>query len=172
MLLWSRGSLRITGEFVETDGDGLAEVHGAVLFAGGDAYEPMAVAEVFIREPALLRAEEQGDTVSSEMLAEVMRGLIEAAHRVLQLTKAYGCGPYNESAIFDGFSKRLKLLGFGKQGRSADRGARLAKSEFVGVHDTKVEEAKVAHRAGGGTDVERIARGNEHDSQAIGFGIG
>jgi len=44
----------IAGEFVEAHGYGLAEVHGAMLFAGGYAKEPMAVAEVFIRKTTLL----------------------------------------------------------------------------------------------------------------------
>jgi len=44
----------IACEFVEAHGYGLAEVHGAMLFAGGDAQEPVAVAEVFIRKTTLL----------------------------------------------------------------------------------------------------------------------
>ncbi len=40
--------LGIAPEFVEADGDSLAEIHGAMLFAGGNAQEPVAVAEVLI----------------------------------------------------------------------------------------------------------------------------
>jgi hypothetical protein len=54
MFLWLRDGLDIAREFVEADGYGLAEIHGAMLFAGGYAQEPMAVAEVFIRKAALL----------------------------------------------------------------------------------------------------------------------
>jgi len=49
-----RRSVRIAGEFVEADGYGLAEVHGAMLFARGDTQQPVAVAEVFIRKTTLL----------------------------------------------------------------------------------------------------------------------
>ena len=49
-----RDGLGIACEFIEADGYGLAEVHGAMFFAGGDAQQPIAVAEVFIREAALL----------------------------------------------------------------------------------------------------------------------
>ena len=45
--------LRIAREFIEADGDSLAEIHGAMLFAGGNAQEPVAVAEVFIGKAAL-----------------------------------------------------------------------------------------------------------------------
>ncbi len=41
-------------EFVKADSHGLAEVHGAMLFAGRDAQQPVAVAEVFIRKTTLL----------------------------------------------------------------------------------------------------------------------
>jgi hypothetical protein len=49
-----REGLGIACEFVEANRDGLAEVHGAMLFAGGNAQKPMAVAEVFIRKATLL----------------------------------------------------------------------------------------------------------------------
>ncbi len=47
----------IASEFVKADGHGLAEVHGAMVFAGGDAQEPLTMAEVFIGEAALFGAE-------------------------------------------------------------------------------------------------------------------
>ena len=47
----------IASEFVEADGHGLAEVHGAMVFAGGDAQEPVTMAEVFVGEAAFLGAE-------------------------------------------------------------------------------------------------------------------
>ena len=48
MFLRFRGNMRSAREFVKADGYGLAKVHGAVLFAGGNAHEPVAVAEIFI----------------------------------------------------------------------------------------------------------------------------
>src|SRR6266481_5932104 len=46
--------LGITRQLVQTDGDGLAEIHGAVIFARGDAQQPVTMAEVFVREADLL----------------------------------------------------------------------------------------------------------------------
>ena len=49
-----RDGLAIAREFIEAHGYGLADVHGAMFFAGGDAQQPIAVAEVFVGETALL----------------------------------------------------------------------------------------------------------------------
>ena len=129
------------------------------------------MAEVFIGEATLLRAEKQGNKAAGRMLAQMTRGLVEPADRVLQLPKSYGGGPNNKRAILDGFSDGLELFGFGEQRRGADGGTGLAKSQIVGVHDAKMEKAKVAHGARGGADVERVARGHKHHPQPVGFGI-
>jgi hypothetical protein len=106
------------------------------------------------------------------MLAQVTAGLIEGANRVVQLPLAHGGGSHNETAIFDSFRDGLELLGFGKQRRGTNGGTRLAKSQFVRVYYAKMEKTKVAHGAGGGADVEGVARGHKHHPQAVGFGMG
>jgi hypothetical protein len=63
-------------------------------------------------------------------------------------------------------------LGFAEQRCGADRGTRFAKSQFIGVHHAKMEKAEVAHGACGSPDVEWIARGDEDNPQAVGFGVG
>ncbi len=129
------------------------------------------MAEIFVRETTLLRTEKKSDAARSEMLAQWTAGLIEPADRVLQLALAYGRGPNNKSAFLNGFGHGLELFGTGKQRRGSDGGTRLAKSQFIGIDDAKMEEAEVAHGAGGGTNVERIARRDKNNPQAIGFGI-
>jgi hypothetical protein len=171
MFLRFRGGLRIAREFIEAYSYRLAQVHGAMLFAGGDAQEPMAVAEVFVRKAALLRTEKKGDATAGKTLAEEADGLIEAANRVLQLALAYGGGSHNEGTILDGLSNSLELLGFSEQRRGADRRTRLAKGQFIRVYHAKMEKAEVAHGAGGGPNVEGIARGDKHDPQTVGFGV-
>jgi hypothetical protein len=172
MLLLFRDSLGIAGEFVEANGYGLAQIHGAVLFASGDAHEPMAVAEVLIRKATLFRAEEKRNAARRKAFADERSGLLKAADRVLQLTLPNGGGPNNESAILDCFSEGLELFGTHEQRRGADGGTRFSKSQLVGVHHTEMEEAKVAHGAGGGADVEGIPRFDEDDAQVIEFGVG
>jgi hypothetical protein len=167
-----RNGLGIASEFVEADGHGLTEVHGAVLFESGDAQEPMAVAEVFIRKTALLRSEKEGNAAAGKTLAEETRRLIEAANGVLQLSEAHGSGSDDQRAIRYGVRNSLELLGIGEQRRSANGGTRLAKSQFVGIDNAQVKKTEVAHGAGCGADVEGIAGGDKHDPQAVGFGVG
>lgn len=172
VLLRLRNSLGIAREFVEADGYRLPEVHGAMLFAGGDAHEPVAVAEVFIRKAALLRTKENGGAAACKMFVNVTGGLIEAADGVLQLARAYGGGSHNETAIFDRLRDGLELRSAGKQRSGAHGGTRLAKSQFVGVYHTKMEETEVAHGAGGRANVKGISRGHKNDPQMVGFAVG
>ena len=171
MFFLFRDSLGIAGEFVEADGHSLAQIHGAVLFACRNAQEPMAVAEVRIRKAALLRAKKKGNATGGKAFADEGSGLLKAADRVLQLTLPNGSGSNNEVAILDGFSEGLELSGTHEQRRGADGGTRFSKSQLVGVHHTKMEEAKVAHGSGGGADVEGIPRFDEDDAQVIEFGV-
>jgi len=165
-----RNGLGMAREFIETDGYGLAQVHGTMLFAGRDAHEPMAMAQIFIGEAALFRTEQKGDMAGGETLAEKSGGLIEAANRVLQPSRANGGGSDNERAILDGFGDGLEFRGLPKQRLGANSGTRLAKRQLIGIHDAQMEEAKVAQGAGRCANVERIARCNEHDPQVVGFG--
>ena len=98
--------------------------------------------------------------------------MLEAPDRMLQLTEADGGGSDDKRAVRDGFGERLELFGTGEQRRGADSGTRLAKSQFIRVHHAKMEESEVAHGAGGGADVEGIARTNKDDAQAVEFRVG
>jgi len=172
LFFWFRFDLGIAREFVEADGHSLAEIHRAMFLARGDAQQPMAVAEIFIRKAALLGTEKQGGAAAGEMRAQDTGRLLGAADRMLQLTLANGSGSDDQGAIRDGFGDGLELFGTGKQRLGANRGARLAKGQLKGVHHAKMEKAEVAHSAGGGPYVERIARGDKNDTQAVGFGMG
>jgi hypothetical protein len=143
-----------------------------MLFAGGNAQEPVAVTEVFIRKTAFFRTKEKGDAAAGEMFAQESRGLLEAANRVLRLAAADRGGPDNERAIRHSFRDGLKFFGAGEQWGGADGGARFAKCQFIRIHDAKMEEAEVAHGASGGANVERIARLDENDAQVVELGKG
>ena len=65
------GGFGVADQFVEADGDGLAEVHGAMLGAGGDAQEPVAVAEIFVGQAGFFRAEEERDAGCFERAARL-----------------------------------------------------------------------------------------------------
>ena len=48
VLLRFHDGLEVSGEFVEANSYGLTKVHRTMLFASGNAQEPVAVAEVFV----------------------------------------------------------------------------------------------------------------------------
>src|SRR6266571_5166987 len=108
---WRRRTRRRIFSSVGADGYRLAEVHGAVLFARGDAQKPVAVAEVFVGEPPLLRTEEQGDAGRGKAFADEGRTLFEAPDRVLQFAAASGRSPDDEGTVGDGFGHGFELLG-------------------------------------------------------------
>ena len=88
------------------------------------------------------------------------------------MTEADSGGSDDESAVRDGFGDGLELLGASEQRCGADCGTRFAKSQLIGIYHTKMEEAEVAHRPGGGADVEGIAGTDKYDAQAVEFALG
>src|SRR5437764_121961 len=114
MLLRFHGGLWIAREFVEAHGYSLAEVHRTMLFARGNAQEPMAVAEILVRKTTLLGTKKQSNTAAGELLAKKTGSLIQAADGVLQLTLAHRSGSDDECAILDGFGEALELFGTGE----------------------------------------------------------
>jgi len=97
--------------------------------------------------------------------------LLQAPHGVLQFTEADGGGPHDERAVCDSLGDSLELFGTGEQRSGADCRARLAKSHLIGVQYAEMEVSEVAHGTGCGADVERIARIDEYDAQAVEFGV-
>lgn len=87
------------------------------------------------------------------------------------MTGADGGGPHDERAVCDSLGDSLELFGTGEQRSGADCRARLTKSQLIGVQHAELEASEVAHGTGCGTDVERIARTDEYDAQAVEFGV-
>ena len=126
--------LWIAHQFVQADRHSLAQVHGEVFFASRDAHQPVTVAEVFVREAALLRTEQKGDTARSELLADEASAVFQSSKRVLQFSVMYRRGSYHERAVGDGLGHTLVLFRARQQRRSADRGACLAKCRLVWIY--------------------------------------
>ena len=78
-----------------------------------------------------------------------------------------------EVVVLDNLHRgRLANLGASEQRCGADCGTRFAKSQLIGIHHTKMKEAEVAYRPGGGADVEGIAGTDKYDAQAVEFALG
>ena len=166
-----RNGFRIAHKLVKADCDGLAKIHGTMLFAGGYTQQPMAMAEVFVRKAALFGAEQKGDSTAGEMFMDEARSLLKAANRMQGLAAADGSGANNEGAVRDGIGDGFEFFGAGKQRLRADGGTRFAESQFVWVYHAKMREAEVAHGPGSGADVQGIARLDENDAQVVEFGV-
>ena len=167
-----RSGFGATHKFVEADGNGVAKVHRAMRFASGNAEEPLAVADVLIGEAALFRTKEKGDAAAPEALADEARGFVEAPDGVPQFAAADGGGSDDEGAVCDGVGHGLEFLGAGEQRRSSDSGTRFAKRQLERIHHPEMKEAEIAHGAGGGADVQRVARIHEDDAQVVELGEG
>jgi hypothetical protein len=161
----------VAGQFVEADGYGLAEIYGAMLFAGGDAEEIVAVAEVVVGEAEFFGAEEDGGVAGLEMLADSGSGLLETEKRVAKFAlRAGGGGADDQGTAGDSFGDGVDAVGVGEEIGSADGGASFAVGRIVGIYEREIEEAEVAHGASGSADVERIASGDENYAEAVEFG--
>src|SRR5260370_36999486 len=101
------------------------------------------------------------------MLAEETGSLVQAVYRVLQLTLADGGSSDDQCAIFDGFGNGLELFSTGEQSFGANGGTRFTKSQLIGGHDAKMEEAEVAHGPGRTAEVAGIPGGDSEDPARV-----
>jgi hypothetical protein len=163
-------SLRILDEFVEAYRDCLSEVHRNVFFARRDAHQPVAMAEVFVRQTEFLGAEQKRDVARTEPLANEARAVFQAPERMLQFSVAHGRGSHHQRAIGNSSGDGVELFGACKQFRRANGGTRLAKSRVVGIHDAQASKTEVAHGARGSAHVERVARSYQYNAQAVEIG--
>src|SRR6202007_124985 len=92
----------IANQFIETNSDCLPEIQRNILLASGDIEQPMAMAEVFIREAKLLRAEQNRNGARTEMFANCTGARLEAAQRMLQIAMSNGRGADYERAVGHG----------------------------------------------------------------------
>lgn len=165
-------SVAFADQFIQADGHGLPQIHRDVFLAGGNADEPVAVAQIVVRQAKFLRAEKQRHAAGAEAAPDLAGALLDAAHRMVQMAVAHGCGPDDQRAVAHSRCDGIVLLGAGEKGRGAHGGARFAKASFVRMHHAQAGKAEIAHGAGGRSDIERVARGYEHHAEAIAFGCG
>jgi hypothetical protein len=88
---------------------------------------------------------------------------------MLQVTMTNRGGTDHERAVSNCFCYRFVFCCAGQDGRCAHGGTSILKSHIVWIHHSQVLKSKVAHRASGCSDVERIARIHEDDAQTVEF---
>ena len=160
------GDGRARGEFIEADGDGLAQVHGRLGGVGGDLDQDVAVGEVFAGEAVFFRAEDEGyaagdagDAFAFDEGSEMGKG----NYRLFGLAVGQGSGAGDESAMGHGFGESFCPFGVLQKAFCADSGFHLLPMRFPGGDDGETRETEVGQGAGCCADVERIARGDEDD---------
>jgi len=125
------------------------------------------MAEVFVRKPEFFRTEQQRYRRIGKPPANQLRSVFETPDGVLQLAMANrGCA-YHQGAIGDSFRHGGELLRRLEQRRRAYGGACFAERHVVGVDDAQPRKAEVRHSARRSPDVERVARGDEDDADAV-----
>ena len=156
------------GEFVEADGDGLAEVHGGLAGVGGDGDEDVAPGEVFAGEAVLFRTEDEGDAAAPAEFAGDERGEVrEGDDRLLGLAVGERAGAENESGGGEGLGQGGGFQGVGEQPGRAYGGTGFAPMGGVWGDDGEAQEAEVGHGAGDRPDVEGVAGGDEDDVKPV-----
>ena len=88
---------------------------------------------------------------------------------MLQVAMSNRGGADDKRAVGHRIRNGRVFLCAGQDRSAAHGGTRLAKGAFKRIYNPQVRAAEIAHRAGCRADVERIARRNEHDAQAIEF---
>jgi len=127
------------------------------------------VAQVFVGEAGFLGTEKQRDVARCEAFTDQACAGLEASKRVLQIAMAHSRGSHDERAVRHSFRHRAEFF-CARENRSASHGGTsFAKRRFVGIHDTQMYATEIAHRARSRADVQRIARRDQHDAQAVEF---
>ena len=92
-----------------------------------------------------------------------LAAVFQTPQRVFQHAGPDGRGADHQRAIGHGLGDGRIFAGLFQHGVRFHGRASFAEGDGVGIHQTKFGEAEVAHGAGGGPDIERIARRNQDD---------
>jgi len=159
---------RTARQLVKTYRHRLPKIHRCVLFTRGDMQEPVAMAEVLIRQAALFRSKQKRHASSrAEPFVNQRSSILQQPKRMKQFPLSNGGCSNHQRAVSHRFRHAGVLFGFRHQRRCAHSGARFSKGCVVGIHHAQLHEAQVAHRACRGANIQRIARGYQHNAQSV-----
>jgi hypothetical protein len=160
----------LSRQLIQADSHSLAEIHREVIFLGGNRQQPVAVAEVIIRQTDLFGTEQKRDASGLEVPANVYGSFIEPTQRMLQRALASRSRTDNERAVGNGLGQSFVFLGTLEKFGRADCRARLAECNCIGIDQPQLMHAEVAHCPCCGADVQRIARAHKDDDEIVEFG--
>src|SRR5215469_12791396 len=98
------------GQFVETDSDRLAEVHGRLARVGWDFDQNVAVGKIVSGEAVLFRTEDEGGTAAfCQFTLHKRREVREGDDWLLGLATGERAGSGDEGALCDTFGQGSRL---------------------------------------------------------------
>ena len=160
-------ALFVADQFIQADRHRLPQIHRNIFFASGNAHQPVAVAQVFVRKPEFLRPEKKRHAARNQPLADRARSLFQPLQRVLQRRgdappsfPPPACSP-------PPLRPRSRILSPPPAPRCAHGRARFAKCHFVGIHHAQIAKSEIAHRPRRGPDVQRVSAGDQHHAQTV-----
>lgn len=106
----------MAGEFVEADGNRLAEVHGFLHGMGGDVEDGRAVGEVVVGEAAFFRAKDDGETAGGEADGQFPAQMWERNDGPDGLAALDGGSAEDEGAVGDSSGQRGVFASGGEDG--------------------------------------------------------
>jgi hypothetical protein len=95
------------------------------------------------------------------------RASLERAQLMMQFASASSRGADDERAIRNSFRDGGKLFGIRENRRGADRRTRFAIGRIVGIHQSQMRAAEIAHGARHRANVQRIARRYQYDAKIV-----
>src|ERR671934_619814 len=103
-----------------------------MLFACCDAQQPVAMAEVLVRQAVLLRSEQKSNTpaLRTQLLPNERSGRGQRPQRMLQFAMLHRRHSDNQRAVRNSFGNALVFFSAREQLSSADCRARLAKGQL------------------------------------------
>ena len=135
---------------------------------GWDDAEQVTATEVVAREAALLRPENQRNASSAGQFGgDAAAEIGQRHHRLLGLAGSERPGADHQRAIFDGIREALRAFGVLEEGFGPNGRLGLAPVRLIGRDDREMREAEVGHGSRRRADVERVARRDEHDLDAV-----
>ena len=100
----------LADEFVQDNGDGLAEIHGGLFGTGGNTEQEVAMAEVVIGEADFFRSEEDRDFgTGAELGLDHWGGGFKGRDRLQQIALRAGCAD-DEGAVGNGIRQVIELF--------------------------------------------------------------
>jgi hypothetical protein len=140
-----------------------------MFLASGDVHQPVTITHVFVRQAEFFRSEQQSTGASGEMSTNDRSTSLQALEGMLQIAMSDGSGSDYKRTIGNRFRHSFEFFSTGQHGSGPHGGTCALKGHVVGIDHSQMVKSEVAHRPGGGADVEGIARVDQDDTQTVEF---